>query len=52
MMDWMTGFDVDPQDKSVGEIKTYYEQEVEKVKDMKVLFEDAARESAEKLAQF
>jgi len=52
MMDWMTGFDVDPQDKPAAEIKTYYEREVEKVKDMKVLFDDAAKESAEKLAQF
>lgn len=52
MMDWMTNFEVDPQDKSAAEIKAYYEQEVEKVKDMKVLFDDAATESAEKLAQF
>ena len=52
MMEWMTNFEVDPQDKSAAEIKTYYEQEVEKVKDMKVLFDDAAKESAEKLAQF
>lgn len=52
MMDWMTNFEVDPQDKSAAEIKTYYEQEVEKVKDMKMLFDDVAKESAEKLAQF
>ena len=52
MMDWMTGFDVDPQDKSAAEIKTYYEQEVEKVKEMQVLFDEAAKESTEKLAQF
>src|SRR5690606_35171080 len=52
MMDWMTGFDVDPQDKSAAEIKTYYEKEVEKVKEMKVLFDEVAKESVEKLAQF
>ncbi len=52
MMDWMTNFDVDPQDKSAAEIKTYYEKEVEKVKEMKQLFDDASKESAEKLAQF
>ncbi|MEC3880357.1 transposase [Parapedobacter sp. 10938] len=52
MMDWMTGFDVDPQDKSATEIKTYYEKEVEKVKEMKIIFDEAARESTEKLAQF
>ena len=52
MMDWMTGFDVDPQDKSTAEIKAYYEEEVAKVKEMKVLFDEAAKESAEKLAQF
>jgi len=52
MMDWMTGFDVDPQDKSAAEIKTYYEKEVDKVKEMMALFDEAAKESAEKLAQF
>ncbi|WP_262245607.1 transposase [Parapedobacter soli] len=52
MMDWMTEFDVDPQDKSAAEIKTYYEGEVEKVKQMKQLFDEVAKESAEKLAQF
>ncbi len=52
MMDWMTEFDVDPQDKSTIEIKTYYEEEVEKVKEMKLLFEEASKASADKLAQF
>lgn len=52
MMDWMTEFDVDPQDKTAAEIKTYYEKEVDKVTDMKQLFDDVAKESAEKLAQF
>lgn len=52
MMDWMTNFDVDPEDKSVAEMKTYYAQEVEKVKDMKARFDEAAKESTEKLAQF
>ena len=52
MMDWMTEFDVDPQDKSTSEIKAYYEEEVEKVKEMKVLFDDASKASADKLAQF
>lgn len=52
MMDWMTDFDVDPQDKSTAEIKAYYEAEVEKVKDMKLVFEEASKASADKLAQF
>lgn len=52
MMDWMTEFDVDPQDKTAAEIKTYYEKEVDKVTDMKQLFDDVAKESADKLAQF
>jgi len=52
MMDWMTEFDVDPQDKSAAEIKTYYEKEIARVKEMKQLFDDVAKESAEKLAQF
>lgn len=52
MMEWMTEFDVDPQDKTAAEIKSYYEGEVDKVADMKQLFDDVAKESAEKLAQF
>ena len=52
MMDWMTEFDVDPQDKSTDEIKAYYEAEVKKVKDMKQLFEEVSKESTDKLAQF
>ena len=52
MMEWMTEFDVDPQEKSAAEIKTYYEREVEKVNEMKQLFDDVAKESADKLAQF
>lgn len=52
MMDWMTEFEVDPQDKSTAEIKAYYEEEVEKVKDMKQLFEAASKSSTDKLAQF
>ncbi|WP_257668054.1 transposase [Parapedobacter tibetensis] len=52
MMDWMTEFDVDPQDKSTTEIKEYYEEEVGKVKDMKQLFDQVSKESTDKLAQF
>ena len=52
MMDWMTAFEVDPADKTDAEIKAYYEQEVEKVKGMKARFDEVAKESAEKLAQF
>lgn len=52
MMDWMTAFEVDPADKTDAEIKAYYEQEVEKVKEMKARFDEVGRESAEKLAQF
>lgn len=52
MMEWMTNFDVAPQDKSNAEIKAYYEEEVEKVKDLRQLFEEVAKESTDKLAQF
>lgn len=52
MMDWMTAFDVEPQDKTNEEIKAYYEEEVRKVTDMKKLFEDVSKESTDKLAQY
>ncbi len=52
MMDWMTEFDVDPQDQSTAEIKTYYQGEVEKVKEMKQLFDQVSKEATDKLAQF
>ncbi|MFC3196317.1 transposase [Parapedobacter deserti] len=52
MMDWMTEFEVDPQDKSTGEAKEYYEGEVRKVKEMRQLFDEVSKESADKLAQF
>ncbi|SEK56920.1 transposase [Parapedobacter koreensis] len=52
MMAWMTNFDVDPQDKSNTEIKSYYEKEVEKVKGLQQLFDEVAKESTDKLAQF
>ena len=52
MMEWMTEFDVDPEDKSIAEAKEYYEEEIQKVKDMKQLFEAVSKESTDKLAQF
>jgi len=52
MMDWMTAFDVDPQDKPAPEIKTYYEGEVEKVKEMKQLFDEVSKEATDKLAKY
>jgi|SRR5690606_9465365 hypothetical protein len=52
MMDWMTDFDVDPQGKQASETKTYYEEEVRKVKEMKQLFDEVSKESADKLAKF
>ncbi|MGK6352934.1 transposase [Parapedobacter sp. DT-150] len=52
MMNWMTAFDVDPQDKSTAEIKAYYEQEVKKVKGMQELFNAVSKESTDRLAQF
>ena len=52
MMEWMTEFDVDPQDKSAAEVKEYYEEEIRKVKDMKLLFDEVSKESTDKLAQF
>ena len=52
MMEWMTEFDVDPQDQSTAEIKAYYEGEVEKVKAMKKQFDEVTKESTDKLAQF
>ncbi len=52
MMEWMTEFDVDPQDKSAEETKAYYKEEIQKVTDMKQLFEEVSKESTDKLAQF
>ncbi|GGC45883.1 hypothetical protein GCM10011386_42690 [Parapedobacter defluvii] len=52
MMNWMTAFDVDPQDKSTDEIKAYYEEEVEKVKAMKQFFDEVSKEATDKLAKF
>lgn len=52
MTNWMTAFDVDPQDKSTDEIKAYYEGEIEKVNGMKQLFDEVSKEATEKLAKF
>lgn len=52
MMDWMTEFNVDPQDKSADEAKVYYEAEVKKVKALKQQFDSVSKESTDKLAQF
>lgn len=52
MMEWMTEFDVDPQDKSATAVTAYYEGEIQKVKEMKQLFEAVSKESTDKLAQF
>ncbi|WP_353197173.1 transposase, partial [Parapedobacter defluvii] len=52
MMNWMTAFDVDPQDKSTDEIKAYYAEEVEKVKAMKQFFDEVSKEATDKLAKF
>lgn len=52
MMDWMTAFEVDPQDKSAAEIKAYYEEEIEKVNEMKQLFDEVSKEATEKLAKY
>ncbi|HLW50482.1 MAG TPA: hypothetical protein VKZ78_05870 [Sphingobacteriaceae bacterium] len=50
MMQWMKEFDVNPQDKSEEEIKSYYQSELEKIKKMKNLFDEVSKESAEKLS--
>ena len=52
MMNWMTTFDVDPQDKTTEEIKAYYEGEIEKVNEMKQLFDEVSKEATDKLAKF
>ena len=52
MMDWMTAFDTDPQDKTNEEIKAYYESEINNVQQLKQVFDEVAGESAEKLAPF
>ncbi|WP_353183057.1 transposase [Parapedobacter lycopersici] len=52
MMEWMTDFDTDPQNKTATEIKTYYEQEIDKVTQLKQVFEEVAKESADQLAPF
>ena len=52
MMNWMTTFDVDPQDKSTEEVKSYYEGEIEKVNGLKTLFDNVSKEATEKLAKY
>lgn len=52
MTTWMMEFDTDPQDKTAAEIKAYYENEVDKVQELKLLFDDVAKESTDKLAPF
>lgn len=52
MMVWMMEFDSEVADKTDEEAKAYYQSELEKVKQMKVLFEEVNKESAEKLAPF
>lgn len=52
MMEWMSGFDVDPQDKTAAAAKAYYESEVDKVQKLKQVFDEVAKESADKLAPF
>jgi len=50
MMLWMKEFNVNPQDKTEEEIKSYYQSELEKIKKMKTLFDEVSKESAEKLS--
>ena len=52
MMEWMMEFDSDPQDMTDEEIKAYYQSELEKVKNMKSLFDEVSQESADKLNQY
>lgn len=52
MMDWMTEFKVDLEDQTNVAAKAYYAEEIRKVTEMKRLFEDVSKESADKLAQF
>lgn len=52
MMQWMMEFDSEPTDKSEEEIKAYYQSELEKIKQMKTLFDEVNKESSEKLANF
>lgn len=52
MTTWMMEFDTDPQDKTAAEIKTYYENEVDKVEELRQLFEEVSKESTAKLAPY
>lgn len=52
MMEWMTEFDTDPQDKTAEEIKAYYKNETDKVQQLKQVFDEVATESADQLAPF
>lgn len=52
MTTWMMEFDTDPQDKTAAEIKTYYENEVNKVQELRQLFEEVSKESTDKLAPY
>lgn len=52
MMKWMSDFNMEPNDRSEEEMKSYYESELKKVKEMKQTFDSVNAESTEKLARF
>jgi len=52
MMQWMSEFNSNPENLSNEELKSYYEKELAKVKEMKKTFENVNSESTEKLARY
>jgi|GEM_PF-122143 len=52
MMEWMNGFDLDPQHNTTAEVKAYYQHEVDKVRELKQVFDEVSKESADMLAPF
>jgi endonuclease III-like uncharacterized protein len=52
MMEWMMKYDMNPEGLSEEELKAYFASEVEKVKNMRTVFENVTKEASEKLSNF
>lgn len=52
MMEWMMEFEVEHEGKSNDEIKAYYEAELTKVTQMKTVFDQVSKESADLLSSY
>ncbi len=52
MMTWMHEFETNHGDKTDAEIRSYYENELDKVKEMRAQFQEVSSETTEKMARF